>query len=104
MRDKPLLTLAGSVTDSRAPRTMQFVIERICPQRPSYEAARRRTEGVLPLPVWVYLGCADGEMCTGKAWQITEESWRSTMPALGLDPNSRYRSFMVCEHMGHLIE
>ena len=80
-------------------------LDKQLPGRDILSAANARTAGLYPLVAWVYLE-PDGAMppCQARAYRMTEESFRELLPALGFPKSYPYVSFMVCEHMGRLIE
>lgn len=88
-------------------RTMQFVVERECPNGGSANIAEK-VVALFPLPIWVRWppepvtdhSCSK----TTRVFRVTEDSIRETARRAGLPapPNPNRRC--VCDCMGSLIE
>lgn len=90
------------------PRTMQFVIERVCSLEPRYVDPRyadriAKARAAMPHTVWVEYPPANGSInsCGGLSYRLTAESKAEVLAKAGLPTESGSR---VCEHMGRLIE
>lgn len=90
------------------PRTMQFVIERVCTLEPRYTDPRyadriAKATAAMPHTAWVEYPPADGAMnsCGGLSYRLTAESKAEVLARAGLPSSSGSR---VCEHMGYLCE
>jgi len=78
-------------------RTVQFLVERWCPNAPEGELNGMK----FPFPLWVeYPEYSIDADCGGKTFLISPERH----PGIGCIPGDESRVAGVCEHMGHLIE
>ncbi len=103
---------AGSAGERGNPSTMQFLIERICPELIALVTDKERVladkaEAILPFVCWVELSESipaprDGRACSSSiTYRMTLDSHAEFLAKAGITvPAGR----VVCEHMGHLIE
>lgn len=85
----------------RKPRTVQFLVERVCPiEHPN--GISNKTRAMLPAEIWVhaipekpnYLDCPE---CDGRHYRVLPES-------VEMIRGERSHMRFVCEHAGKLIE
>lgn len=87
------------------PRTMQFLVERICEHSRKQLSTDKiqEIEAMLPFAVWVKLipRKPPPDDCGGAGYIVEFEQLRAVRAKFGMGTS---REYSVCEHMGRLIE